>query len=396
MMRILHAAAIATLLLGALPASAQNFICPTAPPGTSDNRCASTAFVQNAVGGGASGITIGMTVINGGAPNGLLFDSAGTVGNLATGNSGVLITSGGGVPSISSTLPGALTIPSPTLATPTINGAVVQNVGTPVYNVYGSSLFAQNLIQVDAIATEANKGGWFFNIGATTNVPMAIILGANSQIIAYDAMLRSATTSAADSVLSFGYPFMQNQGPGLVQGYGVQMWSDSASAGAVNGINVQMSMRSASAAASSSAIIVDNIFSNQDDVASIFLYEGTSTNRWLCGVCGLAATKFKNAVFDAWPATGSTGNAYQIRNNAGAVLAFWDIAGNLNAPTIKATTFLQGGAVPVASLPTCNAGAKAARYFVIDADANTFHTTAAGGGANNVAVVCDGTNWYID
>lgn len=32
-----------------LPAWAQNTICPTAPPGTSDNRCASTAFVQQAV-----------------------------------------------------------------------------------------------------------------------------------------------------------------------------------------------------------------------------------------------------------------------------------------------------------------------------------------------------------
>jgi hypothetical protein len=38
-------------------ASAQgNVICPTAAPGTSDNRCASTAFVQNAIGGGG-GIT---------------------------------------------------------------------------------------------------------------------------------------------------------------------------------------------------------------------------------------------------------------------------------------------------------------------------------------------------
>jgi len=32
-----------------LPAWAQNTICPTAPPGTSDNRCASTAFVQQAI-----------------------------------------------------------------------------------------------------------------------------------------------------------------------------------------------------------------------------------------------------------------------------------------------------------------------------------------------------------
>jgi hypothetical protein len=34
-----------------LPAWAQNTICPTAPPGTSDDRCASTAFVQQAITG---------------------------------------------------------------------------------------------------------------------------------------------------------------------------------------------------------------------------------------------------------------------------------------------------------------------------------------------------------
>ncbi len=34
-----------------LPAWAQNTICPTAPPGTADDRCASTAFVQQAIGG---------------------------------------------------------------------------------------------------------------------------------------------------------------------------------------------------------------------------------------------------------------------------------------------------------------------------------------------------------
>jgi hypothetical protein len=37
-----------------LPAWAQNTICPTAPPGTSDDRCASTAFVQQAIGGTGS------------------------------------------------------------------------------------------------------------------------------------------------------------------------------------------------------------------------------------------------------------------------------------------------------------------------------------------------------
>ena len=39
------------------PASAQNPICPTAPFGTNDNRCASTAFVQGAVSGSVAGVS---------------------------------------------------------------------------------------------------------------------------------------------------------------------------------------------------------------------------------------------------------------------------------------------------------------------------------------------------
>lgn len=52
-------------------------------------------------------------------------------------------------------------------------------------------------------------------------------------------------------------------------------------------------------------------------------------------------------------------------------------------------------AVAVASLPTCDSNAKGTRHFVTDANATTFMSTVAAGGANNVPVVCDGTNWKI-
>jgi hypothetical protein len=55
-------------------------------------------------------VTIGTTTVASGTPNGLLYDNAGVLGNLATANNGVLVTSSGGVPSISTNLPGGLTI----------------------------------------------------------------------------------------------------------------------------------------------------------------------------------------------------------------------------------------------------------------------------------------------
>ncbi len=63
--------------------------------------------------------------------NQLLYSSAANgVTGLATANSGVLITSSGGVPSIASTLPSGLTIPSPNISNPTFTGTVVLPAGT--------------------------------------------------------------------------------------------------------------------------------------------------------------------------------------------------------------------------------------------------------------------------
>ena len=54
--------------------------------------------------------------------------------------------------------------------------------------------------------------------------------------------------------------------------------------------------------------------------------------------------------------------------------------------TIKLTVYT------VATLPTGVAGSKA---FVSDANATTFASVVAGGGANGVPVYNDGTNWRI-
>ncbi len=62
----------------------------------------------------AFGLTVGSSTITSGTTNGLLYDNGGLLGNLTTLGNGVMVTSAGGVPSISTTLPSALSIPSPT------------------------------------------------------------------------------------------------------------------------------------------------------------------------------------------------------------------------------------------------------------------------------------------
>jgi hypothetical protein len=60
-----------------------------------------------------------------------------------------------------------------------------------------------------------------------------------------------------------------------------------------------------------------------------------------------------------------------------------------------------GGIIPpttvytVAALPSAATSGMGARAFVSDANATTFASTVAGGGANKVPVYSDGVNWKI-
>ena len=49
----------------------------------------------------------------------------------------------------------------------------------------------------------------------------------------------------------------------------------------------------------------------------------------------------------------------------------------------------------VATLPTAASAGAGARAFVTDSSVSTFGTTVAGGGAINVPVYSDGTNWKV-
>lgn len=76
------------------------------------------------------------------------------------------------------------------------------------------------------------------------------------------------------------------------------------------------------------------------------------------------------------------------------------VASGSGAQTLVTSFTIKGG-VPirpsstVAALPTCDAARTGGMAWVTDANATTFLSTVAGGGANKVPVSCDGTNWVI-
>lgn len=104
--------------------------------------------------------------------------------------------------------------------------------------------------------------------------------------------------------------------------------------------------------------------------------------------------------FDLWSGVGS--NLTSLASLATSIWTFWFPTGagsagqqllNTGAGVMSWVNGYNGTPVAVASLPA--AGVKGRRAFVNNANAATFNTIVASGGANNVPVFDDGTNWRI-
>ena len=121
-------------------------------------------------GGGSGTVTAGLI-------NQLAWYSAGgtAVGGLTTANNGVLITSAGGVPSISTTLPSGLTIPSATLSSPTMTtpalGTPASGVGTNLTGIPIGGLTGLGTGVASALADATNATGGFVTFSGALGTP---------------------------------------------------------------------------------------------------------------------------------------------------------------------------------------------------------------------------------
>jgi len=105
----------------------------------------------------------------------------------------------------------------------------------------------------------------------------------------------------------------------------------------------------------------------------------------------LAAANYYGWVSDTDP-VGSAADTALFRNAAGIVEVNNGTAGTFRDIVVRN---VRTPGVTVASLPSAVTAGDGARGFVTDATATTFLSTVAGGGANKVPVVSDGTNWLI-
>lgn len=69
--------------------------------------------------------------------------------------------------------------------------------------------------------------------------------------------------------------------------------------------------------------------------------------------------------------------------------------GAMEATSLTASSFVATTGVTVANLPSAATAGAGARAMVTNANATTFNSVVAGGGANIVPVFSDGTDWRI-
>lgn len=98
------------------------------------------------------------------------------------------------------------------------------------------------------------------------------------------------------------------------------------------------------------------------------------------------------SAFPAWKRSGVNWEARLAddTDRTGLVVGSIDAAGN-----VISGGFLKSASYTVGTVPSASAAGAGARSFVTDATATTFMSVVAGGGANKVPVVSDGTNWLI-
>jgi hypothetical protein len=135
--------------------------------------------------------------ITSGTTNDLVYYSAsGAMSALATANSSVLVTSGAGVPSLSTTLPATLTIPSPTLSSPTLSGTVAGSNTIPLSILQQQSAYT---LLANATSGTANVTAITINQlpGVTTNT--AANAGNIGELISSTVLFGSAVSLSTGS-----------------------------------------------------------------------------------------------------------------------------------------------------------------------------------------------------
>lgn len=373
-----------------------------------------------------------ITVTLGGSPTTALVNAAsltlGWTGTLAAsrGGFGADVSAQSGVPLFAVGVPtftgtsgsgNFARVTSPTFVTPTLGAATATSINKVALTTpaIGSTLTIADgktatfnasttfggtdgkTLSVNNSGTLGGGDGWTLSIGASKSLSALVNFtltggdGASLSVAASKTLTaNNSLTLAGTDGTTMTFPSVSASIPGLAvantftASQAVTLSQAAQTSISVNNTNVSTSASAAIVASSNSGTFTASANNNPNTTGQAgFTWTGAS------GMLFAATHASGPLIFD----TGGFNERMRI-SAAGAMSV--GTTTDPGAPgIILLTSYLQTGAVAVASLPACGAGTKGARHFVTDANATTFNTTAAGGGANNMPVTCNGTNWVL-
>lgn len=164
-------------------------------------------------------------------------------------------------------------------------------------------------------------------------------------------------------------------GQALVQAAGIPSW-----ASVVNSITGTANQVTASGSTGSITISLpqDIATASSPSFAAV-----TTTGGLTAGAASFLGFTGRSRIYS------SADGELQFRNAANAANA------NITASQVTASSLVKTAVYTVATLPAAATAGQGASAFVSDANATTFASTVAGGGANFVPVYSDGANWKI-
>lgn len=157
----------------------------------------------------AGTITPGVTTISSGTSNGLLYDNAAVLGNLATANNGVVVTNGSGVPSVGTTLPAAFALGTPTGTSLALGGATI---GSDALGVTGTTTFNNN-VKLNGISLSGT-----YTVGGTPSIAGSAI---NSGTVSGSFMSNVNLATSGNGGVTGTLP-VANGGTGATAGLGAR------------------------------------------------------------------------------------------------------------------------------------------------------------------------------